>query len=116
MKEMSLTVVEPFHFLEFRHGPMSMITSQTLVVGLLSDVARAQEEAVMQHMARLGAQTLTLGESRADVAFDSGVSEPMRGVLYLPILQLMAYYRALSKGLDPDWPHNLAKVIELDVL
>jgi len=116
MKEMSLTVVEPFHFLEFRHGPMSMITPQTLVEGLLSDVARAQEEAVMQHMARLGAQTLTLGESRADVAFDSGVSEQMRGVLYLPILQLMAYYRALSKGLDPDRPHNLSKVIELDVL
>jgi glucosamine--fructose-6-phosphate aminotransferase (isomerizing) len=40
----------------------------------------------------------------------------MRGVLYLPILQLMAYYRALSKGLDPDRPYNLSKVIELDVL
>ncbi|MGQ9501558.1 MAG: SIS domain-containing protein [Anaerolineae bacterium] len=116
MKEMSLTVVEPFHFLEFRHGPMSMVTPQTLVVGLLSDAARAQEEAVMQHMAGLGAQTLTLAESQADIAFASGVPELLRGVLYLPVLQLMAYYRALSKGLDPDRPHNLAKVIELNVL
>jgi len=114
MKEMSLTVVEPFHFLEFRHGPMSMVTSQTLIVGLLSDAARAHEEAVLKQMAGMGAHTLSLAESHADVSFDSGVPEPMRGVLYLPVLQLMAYYRALSKGLDPDRPHNLSKVIELD--
>jgi glucosamine--fructose-6-phosphate aminotransferase (isomerizing) len=35
-------------------------------------------------------------------------------VLYLPVLQLMAYYRSIGKGLDPDRPHNLSKVIELD--
>ncbi len=114
MKEMSLTVVEPFHFLEFRHGPMSMVTPQTLVVALLSDSARAQEEAVVRHMAGLGAHTLTLAERGADVSFDSGVPELMRGVLYLPVLQLMACYRSISKGLDPDRPHNLSKVIELD--
>ena len=26
MKEMSLSHSEPFHFMEFRHGPMSMVT------------------------------------------------------------------------------------------
>ena len=114
MKEMSLTVVEPFHFLEFRHGPMSMVTPQTLVVGLLSESARAHEEAVVKQMAGLGGQTLTLAERDADVSFVSGVPELMRGVLYLPVLQLMAFYRSIGKNLDPDTPHNLSKVIELD--
>jgi hypothetical protein len=50
----------------------------------------------------------------ADVSFGSGIPELMRGALYLPALHLVAYYRSMSKGLDPDQPHNLSKVIELD--
>src|SRR5687767_8006109 len=37
MKEMTLTHSEPFHFLEFRHGPMSMVNSNAVVIGLLSE-------------------------------------------------------------------------------
>jgi len=33
--------------------------------------------------------------------------------LYLPFLQLLAYYRAVSKGLDPDHPIHLQAVVEL---
>jgi len=115
MKEMTLSVSEPFHFLEFRHGPMSMITPQTAVVGLLSEAARKHEEAVLHQMRELGGRILSLAESGADVAFHSGLPETARGVLYLPVLQLMAYYRAVKRGLDPDRPHNLSKVIELDL-
>ena len=37
MKEMTFTHSEPFHFLEFRHGPMSMVNEKTVVVGMLSE-------------------------------------------------------------------------------
>ena len=37
MKEMTLTHSEPFHFLEFRHGPMSMVTDTSVLVGLRSE-------------------------------------------------------------------------------
>jgi glucosamine--fructose-6-phosphate aminotransferase (isomerizing) len=47
------------------------------------------------------------------VAFNSGLPENVRGVLYLPVLHLMAYARALSKGLDPDNPTNLDAVVRL---
>jgi glucosamine--fructose-6-phosphate aminotransferase (isomerizing) len=57
---------------------------------------------------------LSLGESDADVAFESQLPEEVRNVLYLPVLQLMAYYRAQAKGLDPDNPRNLSAVIYLD--
>jgi glutamine---fructose-6-phosphate transaminase (isomerizing) len=116
MKEMALTVSEPFRFLEFRHGPMSMITPQTLVVGLLSEASRAQEEAVLREMHALGGQIFALADSEADVSFASDLPERARGVLYLPVLQLMAYYRSVSRGLNPDNPHNLTKVIELSQL
>jgi glucosamine--fructose-6-phosphate aminotransferase (isomerizing) len=114
MKEMSLTHSEPFHFFEFRHGPMAMVDQAAAVVGLRSSTRSSHEQAVLTEMRVLGAYTLSLGEDDADVAFESGLPEEIRNVLYLPVLQLMAYYRALVKGLDPDNPRNLNAVVYLD--
>lgn len=115
MKEMTLTHSEAFHFLEFRHGPMSMVDEKTLLVGLLSEEGRSLEMQVLEDMAHVGASLLTLGEYSAQVNFRSQLPELVRGVLYLPILQLMAYYRAVAKGLDPDHPKNLTSVVKLDI-
>ncbi len=114
MKEMTLTHSEPFHFLEFRHGPKSMVGPTTLVVGMLSDKARAHEGAVLEEMRGLGARTLALGETGTDVAFRSGLPAAIRNVLYLPVLQLMAFHRARAKGLDPDRPAHLDAVVTLE--
>ena len=113
MKEMTLTHSEPFHILEFRHGPKAMVGGSAAVIGLLSEENREYESAVIGEMAQLGGQTLTLAETEADIAFDSSVPEPVRNVLYLPVLQLMAYYRAIAKGLNPDRPTNLDAVVKL---
>lgn len=114
MKEMTLTHSEPFHVLEFRHGPMSMVSPKAAVLGLLSDANRAQEAKVLSEMKTLGGMVIGLGEGDADVIFESGVAESVRGVLYLPVLQLMAYYRSVAKGLNPDRPSNLTAVVKLD--
>ena len=115
MKEMTLTHSEPFHFLEFRHGPMSMVNQNAVVVGMLSDVNRAHETKVLSEMKELGGTVASLGESEADVCFESDIPERLRGVLYLPALQLMAFYRSLAKGLNPDSPNNLTAVVKLDI-
>jgi glucosamine--fructose-6-phosphate aminotransferase (isomerizing) len=114
MKEMTLTHSEPFHFLEFRHGPISMVSPTALVTGLLSDVNRTYEAAVLQDVQQLGGHTLIIDEAGTDVAMTSSLPEPIRNVLYLPIPQLMAYYRALAKGLNPDQPNNLEAVVKLE--
>jgi glucosamine--fructose-6-phosphate aminotransferase (isomerizing) len=114
MKEMTLTHSEPFHFLEFRHGPMSMVNENALVVGMLSDANRAHEAKVLEEMKMLGGTVAGLGESEADVCFESNIPESVRGVLYLPVLQLMAFYRSVAKGLNPDRPTNLTAVVKLD--
>jgi len=121
-KEMSLSYAEAYHPLEFRHGPMSMVNEHTLVVGLLSDTGLTEELRVLEEMQGLGARTLALVEDssvfsdwQADhlVELRSGLSEWERGPLYLPVLQRMAYHRAMAKGLDPDRPSNLTAVVEL---
>ena len=115
MKEMTLTHSEPFHFLEFRHGPMSMVNEKAVVVGLVSESNFNHEKAVLNEMQAFGGKTVALGESGVDIAFDSGIPEGVRGVLYLPVVQLMAFYRSLAKGLNPDRPNNLSAVINLDL-
>jgi glucosamine--fructose-6-phosphate aminotransferase (isomerizing) len=115
MKEMTLTHSEPFHFMEFRHGPMSMVTRSAAVIGMRSDAQREQEQAVLNEMRSLGGKVVPMAESEADLCFNSGLPEVVRNVLYLPPLQLMAFYRAIAKGLNPDQPQNLSKVVELNL-
>ncbi|MCG2784246.1 MAG: SIS domain-containing protein, partial [Anaerolineae bacterium] len=115
MKEMTLTHSEPFHFLEYRHGPMSMVNENALIVGLVSEKNFSHEQAVLNEMQALGGNVLALGESGLDVCFDSGIPEAGRAVLYLPVLQLMAFYRSLAKGLNPDRPTNLTAVVKINL-
>jgi len=121
-KEMTLSYAEAYYPLEFRHGPMSMVDERTLVVGFLSDTGLEQELHVLKDMQGLGARVLALVEDdavfadwRADyvVELHSGLSEWERGPLYLPVIQWLAYHRAVAKGLNPDRPHNLEAVVEL---
>ncbi len=113
MKEMTLTHSEPFHFLEFRHGPMSMAGETAVIVGLLSDKNFEHEQAVLNEMQAKCSRILALSEARGDILLASGIPEEVRSVLYLPVLQLMAFYRSLAKGLNPDSPKNLTAVVTL---
>lgn len=121
MKEMSLSISEAFHFMEFRHGPMSMVNDRTLVVGLVSEKNRAYEMEVLREMRALGARTLVLADQPVEaqaadyqVNFNTHLPEANRGVLYMPVLQILGFYRALKNGQNPDQPHNLTAVIVLD--
>lgn len=122
MKEMSLSGSEAFHFLEFRHGPMTMVTPRTLIVGLLSEAAFSHERAVLAEMRAMGARTLAVTPLPVDadaaddqIILPDGLTDVERGPLYLPVLHLMAYHRTLSKGLNPDKLQNLNAYVSLDL-
>lgn len=120
MKEMSLSYSEAFHFLEFRHGPMSMVNNHSLIVGF-TDPKRAEYELpVFRDMKKLGGQTLAVGNlpgnsPAIDFEFklNEAISTPWSYPLYLPLIQLVAYARSISRGLNPDKPENLTAVVEL---
>ena len=69
MKEMTITHSEPFHFMEFRHGPMSMVNDHTVVVGLLSASITCTKQKCSRKWKLLG-QQVSLGEAGADVSFE----------------------------------------------
>lgn len=124
MKEMSLSNSEAFHVLEFRHGPMSMVDNNSLIIGLISEGAASQEREVLSEMHALNGRILSVVESSTSslselgpvIELDSGLPAWARPVLYLPVLQLLAFYRAISQGQDPDNPANLDAVVKLQPL
>ncbi len=122
MKEMSLSHSEPFHFMEFRHGPKSMVTPSALTIGLRSTVNGQKEAAVLEDVKALGGRVLDIAETGStalprgaeqEVRFESGLDEAVRNVLYLPVGQMIAFERSISKGLNPDHPTNLDAVVKL---
>lgn len=121
MKEMSLSYSEAYHFMEFRHGPMSMVNTQSLVIGLLSPIKNNYEHPVLVDMKKLGGVVLALGQNVNPQASQNETSFDLKAdtlgnwlyPMYLPLLQIMAYERSLSKGLNPDKPENLTAVVEL---
>ncbi len=121
MKEMSITNSEPFHFLEFRHGPQSMVDESTLVVGLVSQHAADAETQVLHEMVGLGGTVVALGamdETPDDaryvqVALPAGLSEVASLPFYMPALHLLAFNQAMRKGINCDSPRNLHAWIKL---
>ncbi len=118
MKEMSLSYSEAFHTMEFRHGPMSMIAEDSLVVGLISPDSAAHDLQTLQEMQTAGARILTIAQCESGfphhIALPADLPTWNAAVLHLPLLQLLAYHRALFQGQNPDRPHNLSAVISLD--
>lgn len=118
MKEMSLSYSEAFHTMEFRHGPMSMVGADSLVVGLISPDSAAHELQTLQEMQAAGARILTIAQRESGfphhIALPADLPTWNAAVLHLPLLQLLAYHRALFQGQNPDRPHNLSAVISLD--
>jgi glucosamine--fructose-6-phosphate aminotransferase (isomerizing) len=122
IKEMSYVWTEAYGTLEFRHGPKSIVEPGTLVCLLLSEQARDYELKVAREMQEYGAFVVLLTAQKdddtsfADAVFEvggSGISDEARAVLYLPALQFLGYYTALSRNADPDSPRNLTQVVKI---
>jgi len=113
MKEMSLCHSEPFQFFEFRHGPKSLVTDSTLILGLLSRENHTQESEVIYEMQALGARSLTVGEGRAEIGFPIQLDPITASLLYLPLGQLLALNRSIANGLNSDLPKNLDAVVRM---
>jgi glutamine---fructose-6-phosphate transaminase (isomerizing) len=121
LTEMSLSSAVSYHTLEVRHGPRSTIDERTLVIGLGSLRGAPHERQVLAelagetpHMLALTPQDgWNLGERSTEIPAGHRMSEHALGLLYLPLLQLLAYHRALHKGVNPDESRNLTSHIEL---
>ncbi|MGE0491773.1 MAG: SIS domain-containing protein [Vulcanimicrobiota bacterium] len=122
VREMAAIGAEYQNPLEYRHGSHCWLTNQTMVVTLVSDTFRDAELRTTFQLASTRAPRLLVSEQldmqaqmRVDQAVQlaSGVSEISRILLMFPVVQLLAFYMAISKGKNPDKPKHLEAAIEI---
>lgn len=121
--EMSTSYAQSFHTLEFRHGPKSIVSPETLVIFLLSEQGYSAECDLLEESKGLGGTTISI-TNRADararassdlsIEFGFDLPELARIVPYIFAGQLIGLYTGLKKGLDPDNPRHLTRVVMLN--
>ena len=120
--ESSSSYAQVFHSLEFRHGPKSIVSAETMIMFLISETSYEAEVELLEEMKALGAATVVIAnhlESRArraaDFAIELGLNSPeyARPAAFTIWGQLYGVYYGIKKGLNPDAPKNLTRVVEL---
>ena len=120
--ESSCSYAQVFHSLEFRHGPKSIAGPETLITFLMSETSYDAELELLEEMKDLGAATMVIAnrvDNRAqrasDFVIELGLQLPeyARPAAFVIWGQLYGLYYGLKKGLNPDSPKNLTRVVEL---
>lgn len=120
--EMSCSYAQVFHTLEFRHGPKSIVSPQTLLTFFLAESTGKSEQEVLTEMKELGGTTLVITnraneevQRAADflIELELDVPEVARLAAHILAPQLLGLYLGLKRGFDPDEPRNLSRVVVL---
>jgi glucosamine--fructose-6-phosphate aminotransferase (isomerizing) len=122
LKEISYIHSEAYAGGELKHGTISLVEEDTLVV-TLSNCASLYGKIMsnVEQVISRGAKVLLIG-NRTDAKETeklSYISLPQTSELFSPslsviVLQLFSYYVAANKGLDIDKPRNLAKSVTVE--
>lgn len=116
LKEGAHIHAEGFSAADFMHGPKTLIQKNSVVLAFVSDDG-SEEDSIMNaiELHELGATIIGIGHRKFEVydkfypVSDFGVFTPIVSVVYA---QLLAFYLAKEKGLNPDKPKNLTKIVK----
>jgi glucosamine--fructose-6-phosphate aminotransferase (isomerizing) len=102
---------------EFLHGPMQLVDKSTPVIAISTKGDYESLEPLSESFRRLGAPILRVSEidvprsEEFQLIVAGGLSEQLSPLAFIVPIQLFAYYSAVSRGLNPDQPTKLTKVV-----
>ncbi len=120
LKEAAMIHAEGFAVREFLHGPIQLVDETTPVLVLIPS-RRALEESrktldkLMGYEApvvAVRAEGVDVSEYSAHEVEVPSVKEEYSALTVIKAVQLLAYYTAVAKGLNPDKPTKLTKVVK----
>jgi len=120
LKESSNLYAEGFASREFLHGPMQLVDNRTPVFILESPGETDEARRLSESFRRFGAPTALIKEvagqssSEEPAGFEVSASsaEIFSPLSYVIPLQLFAYHSSVIRGLNPDRPEKLKKVVK----
>jgi glucosamine--fructose-6-phosphate aminotransferase (isomerizing) len=124
LKEVSYIHSEAYASGELKHGTIALITSETPVIAVVTqDKLKSKELSNIKEVQSRGAKVILLIKGNEVLEQEKLWSRIFRlpvmkdEFMVMPasiVLQLIAYYVSLDKGLDVDKPRNLAKVVTVE--
>ena len=124
LKEISYIHSEAYASGELKHGPIALITSQTPVIAVVTqEKLKSKELSNIKEVQSRGAKVILLIKGKEVLEQEKIWSRIFRlpvmedEFMVMPasiVLQLIAYFVSLDKGLDVDKPRNLAKVVTVE--
>jgi glucosamine--fructose-6-phosphate aminotransferase (isomerizing) len=119
IKETALIHAEAFSVEEFRHGPMEILDLDSIFIAINPlGSGRTSLLKLIERVKKIGSKVISLaGERDLDtrrlsdefISMPRNFDEWQASFLYLPILQLFAYYLAIERNIDPDNFRNIRK-------
>lgn len=121
IKEMGIANSEAYYSLEYRHGPMSLVDKNTMILTLVNSKSIEYDAKLLSQMKGLGAVTAAVGrdvsKSMKDVAYTLDLTYDYNDMQYAALIgfigQFLGYYIAEKKNIDADTPRNLSQAIVL---
>lgn len=121
LKEVSYIHSEAYAAGELKHGTISLIEDNTLVIGVVTQEIYEKTISNLIEVKSRGGYILTVSPENIDVSKVSNneITIPETYDLFYPSisvipLQLLGYYIAVSRGVDVDKPRNLAKSVTVE--
>lgn len=120
IREMACLQAATYHVLDVRHGPMALIDSDTLVVHLQSDNGLDHQAKLLTELKSQGSIIISVGPKpgigeTADVWISTEKTHPsiISAVPFIVVIQCLAFFRAISRGFNPDNPPNLSAWVSI---
>lgn len=118
LKETCGIHAEAYSIGEFRHGPISLLDSDAACIFITppepGDYLEVFEK-VAAEASSSGSQTVMLSHEGGGLAADLSlprIAHVLATAVEVVPFQLLAYYTAVERGLDPDRPRRLRKVVQ----
>jgi glucosamine--fructose-6-phosphate aminotransferase (isomerizing) len=110
---------EAYHTIELRHGPLAHLGKGTgVIVVVPNDKTINPSDAIIEQIVTTGATVIPISNVPKIVDFyENSIRMPEISLEFAPILfmipiQMIAYYNATQRGLNPDNPRNLGSIRE----
>ena len=121
LKEVSYIHSEAYAAGELKHGTISLIEDNTLVIGVVTQEIYEKTISNLIEVKSRGGYIVTISSEDIDVSKVSNcnINIPTTNKVFYPSisiipLQLLAYYISVSRGVDVDKPRNLAKSVTVE--
>ena len=122
IKEITYAHCEGMYSSEFKHGPLSIVTTGYPVI---YPTVTEDADMIISHMNEVSCREgrvivistpcEAIQSNASDLIEVPGPSDPFTASIQNVIpLQLIAYFWAVAKGNDPDFPRNLSKTLTVD--